>query len=405
MASMTMRTVEPVDPAVPLVSVVMANFEAGDKIVHALRSVLCQSLSHLEVIVSDDGSRDDSLLHVLRLMSLDPRIRLVKGDNSGPAACRNRALAEARGRWIAIVDSDDIIHPERFERLLAAAQHHQADIVADDLLLFFEDGSSPRLMLGDDTDTCFTLSPERWVLAGVDGSPALGYLKPLIRADLLADRRYDETLRIGEDYDLILRLLLDSASMLVVPEPFYLYRRHTGSISHRLSVADMEAMVERQEDLAATHQPMDRTLARAFATRIANLRRGLAYEQLVASIKARQVPAAISMIAADPGHIHRLWTSFSEGRRRRAVAPPQTVSPLLTLGAQDASGALDQVPTYVPTAQVDWRAPRPRHLWRDLAARRGLGPVRCMPLDAAGTYAAGFIPEAEIALEGVRAAS
>ncbi|WP_083983039.1 glycosyltransferase family 2 protein [Devosia soli] len=381
----------------PLISVVMANFEAGEKIVHALRSVLRQTVGDLEVIVSDDCSRDGSLEHVRRLMAEDERIRLITAErNGGPAQCRNRALELARGHWIAIVDSDDIIHPERFERLLAAAAEHGSDIVADDLLLFFEDGTAPRLMLGEDVSHTFLVSTERWVLAGVDGTPALGYLKPLIRADRLQALRYDQELRIGEDYDLLLRLLLEGASMLVVPEPYYLYRRHSGSISHRLSVPDMEAMLERQVDLVERYGPFNSRLTAAFELRLGALRQGLGYEYLVRNIKTRNVSAALALLLRHPGYFEKLWASFAEGRQKRSAPPTTPASPVLELGA---NGTEHPVPAYVPTTSTDWTAPRQRKVWRDLAARRGAGAVRCVPLDAAGRYAAGFIPEAEIASE------
>jgi len=385
----------------PLVSVVMANFEAGDRIVPALRSVLGQTMGDLEVIVSDDASRDHSLAHVRQMMAHDPRIRLVTApENRGPATCRNRALELARGQWLAIVDSDDIIHPERFERLLAAAAHYEADIVADDLLLFYEDGTAPSLFLGE-TDRSFRVSAERWVSAGIDGSPALGYLKPLINADRLRAPRYDEKLRIGEDYDLILRLLLAGADMVVIPEPFYLYRRHSGSISHRLSAGDVEAMIARQLALTQNLSP-DANLARAFAARLRSLEQGLAYERLVASIKTRQLGTALSLLANDPAHLRRLWASFSEGRDRRQSPPAPEPSPVLTLGERGEVA----VPAYMPINATDWDAPTSRRFWRDLAARRGAGPVRCIPLDDAGAYAAGFIPEAEIAAaETLREAS
>ena len=130
----------------PLVSVVMANFQAGDKIVPALQSVLGQTMADLEVIVSDDASQDHSMALVRALAKDDARVRLIESQtNGGPACCRNRALDAARGSWIAVVDSDDIIHPERLERLLDVARRDDLDIVADDLLMFHEDGSPPRL--------------------------------------------------------------------------------------------------------------------------------------------------------------------------------------------------------------------------------------------------------------------
>jgi succinoglycan biosynthesis protein ExoO len=381
----------------PRVSVVMANYQAGDRIVPALRSVLGQTMADLEIIVSDDGSRDDSLVHVRRLMASDPRIVLVEGENAGPAACRNRALERARGAWIAIVDADDIVHPERLERLMAAADHFDADIVADDLLLFFEDGTAPRLMLDDTVAGSFAVSAERWVLAGMDGTPALGYLKPLIRADRLGTMRYDESLRIGEDYDLVLRLLLAGATMRVVPEPFYLYRRHSASISHRLAPDDIAGMLERQRALLARRGSLEPDLAKAFARRAAQLETGLAYEHLVASIKARRLFEAAGRLLQRPGQIVRLWTSLGEKLARRGSPAARALSPLLMLGDSQRVDGNEEVPPYLPTEDSTWTAARFRHVWRELAGRRGIGAVRCLPLDRAGLYAAGFIPEAEVA--------
>ncbi len=379
----------------PLVSVIMANFQAGAKLVPALRSVLGQTMSDLEVIVSDDASQDNSLELVRSMMQADARIRLIAHEtNRGPAHCRNRALDMARGSWMAVVDSDDILHPERFERLLAAADEFAADMVADNLLLFHEDGSRPGLMLEAQDAGSFVISPRDWVLAGLDGSPALGYLKPMIRTDRLAGRRYDEKLRIGEDYDLVLRLLLAEARMVVIREPFYLYRRHSASISHRLSVRDMQAMVDRQAALAALHEPLPTELSAAFARRQASLQAGLSYEQLVASIKSRHVLQTLRLLGANPRHVSRLARSLIEGRRRRP-GRPAAPSPTGTvvLGARGIPGASHEVPDYVPAHRVDWSAKAPHPLWRDLASYAG---SRCVALDLAGRYAAGFIPEVEL---------
>jgi succinoglycan biosynthesis protein ExoO len=373
----------------------MANFQAGDKIVPALQSVLGQTMADLEVIVSDDASQDHSMALVRALAKDDARVRLIESQtNGGPASCRNRALDAARGSWIAVVDSDDIIHPERLERLLDVARRDDLDIVADDLLLFHEDGSPPRLMLGAEAGASFPVSPVRWVLAGVDGSPPLGYLKPIIRADRLKKLRYDEALRIGEDYDFILRLLLDGARMTVVPEPFYLYRRHSASISHRLSRSDMRSMVERQLALSVANEPLSPELSAAFARRLAVLRDGLAYEELVASIKQRQALQALGQLMRDPKLVRRLWASFIEGRQRRGSEKTQEQqSTTVVLGGQGHSGAGQHVPDYVPTHLVDWSLPRQRGVWRDLAIHAGSD---CIALDQAGRYAAGFIPEVRL---------
>lgn len=373
---------------IPTVSVIMANYRGGATLARALESVLAQTMGNLEIIVADDASPDDSVSVVTAIMARDERVRLIASpQNGGPARTRNLALAQARGQWIAIVDSDDIVHPERLERLLAAAAHFKADIVADDLLHFHEDGSPPTLLLADH-DTPFPVSAEAWVTAGMDGKlPALGYLKPLIRAEALGLLRYDETLRIGEDYDLLLRTLLAGASMWIVPAPWYLYRRHSGSISHRLSANDVDAMLANQAQLLAGIKP-DASLARAFARRQDALQGALDFGRLVEAIKARSPGTVLKIIARRPALLRRLWTSFAEGRQRR-VAKPQaaTSTGLLNL---DKHATL---PAYVPSQNVDWSRFRRDPVWLTLATQ-GVSAHQIIAKDAAARYAAGFIPAA-----------
>jgi succinoglycan biosynthesis protein ExoO len=370
----------------------MANYRAGRKIVRALESVLGQTIADLEVIVSDDASGDDSLDLVRAVMARDPRVRLVEADgNGGPARARNRALELARGQWIAIVDSDDIIHPERFERLLAAAAHFGVDIVADDLLHFHEDGSPARFLLANDNPRAFRVPPEDWILAGIrPGTPPLGYLKPLIKTRVLADARYDETLRIGEDYDLVLRLLLAGARMQVVAEPWYLYRRHAGSISHRLSASDVAAMIDNQRRLAG-QGPFAPAVAAALAERLACLTRSHAYERLVAAIKRRDAIGAMALVARDPRLVSNLWSSLAD-RQRRSAAPQKAATRHtdLRLGASGESEGW-RVPAYVPPSETDWSLPASRRTRAELADLCSDG-ARVVCDDAAGLYAAGFIP-------------
>ncbi|HTN63320.1 MAG TPA: glycosyltransferase [Devosia sp.] len=387
-----MRSIDPetARPAAPLVSVVMANYQAGDKLVSAIESVLRQSVGDLELIICDDGSTDHSIALVEQFSRADPRVRLIRAEaNGGPARSRNRGLDAARGQWIAIVDSDDIIHPERFERLLAAASYRQADIVADDLLHFYEDGTPATLLLPEGQDRLFTITPGQWIEAGLNGSPPLGYLKPLIRAEALGALRYDESLHIGEDYDLVLRLLLAGAVMIVVPEPYYLYRRHSGSISHRLAAADLMAMIDSQDAMSGRLGDLPQLVAEAFSARRTQLAHGLAFVRLVEAIKGRRIGQAMLLLAGNPRLAIRLWQSFLEGRNQKTGMPVNQLVPSGTV-------TLDEVPDYVAVAAVDWGAPRPRQIWVKLANLGRSQPIDIACADAATRYAAGFIPLARV---------
>ena len=101
-----------------LVSIVMPSWNTGAFIAESIRSVLAQTYSNWELIVVDDGSTDNTD-EVVASFS-DPRIKYFKNPrNVGAALTRNRALREARGEWMAFLDSDDLWAPEKLERQLA----------------------------------------------------------------------------------------------------------------------------------------------------------------------------------------------------------------------------------------------------------------------------------------------
>lgn len=220
----------------PTISIIMANRNGAKHIGHALNSVQAQSLQAIEILVVDDASTDTSPAMVEAMAAADPRIRLIRRRAAGgPAAARNTGLACAQGEWIAIMDADDVIAPERLAILLAEAQNSAADLIADDLILFDDTAiAPPHRLLGGDTPGW--VDAAGYIAANHPFSriPQLGYLKPLIRRSAIAGLRYDETLRIAEDYDLVLRLLLSGIRLRILPTPLYFYRRHSQSISSRM---------------------------------------------------------------------------------------------------------------------------------------------------------------------------
>ncbi|MEM1088966.1 MAG: glycosyltransferase family A protein [Pseudomonadota bacterium] len=94
----------------PRVSVIVPAFNAGRWLKPCIESILAQTVSDFEVIVVDDGSTDGS---VDTLVVSDQRLRIVKQNNQGAAAARNRGFAETRGRWISFVDADDLLHRDK----------------------------------------------------------------------------------------------------------------------------------------------------------------------------------------------------------------------------------------------------------------------------------------------------
>lgn len=284
-------------------TIAVACFNAQRHLAVALGSLLAQTRSDFEVIVVDDCSTDASAALAAQIGARDPRVRVDRlAANGGPAAARNRALQLARGTWFAVLDADDFFAPDRLERMLALASDHDADLVADNLLVFDESGAAPAQLFLAPANSGLLVDLERYLSETVMFRPGAnyGYLKPMFRTALLRSLpyAYDERLRIGEDDDLVLRLLMGGARYWIDREPRYAYRRHAGSISHRLDASRAGALERAARDFEAIAAParigaLLRDRRRAFA-------RARAFAELVAAIKARAWGAALTVAGSNP---------------------------------------------------------------------------------------------------------
>jgi glycosyltransferase involved in cell wall biosynthesis len=120
----------------PFVSVVVTTYNQEKYICETLESVFAQTYPHYEVIVVDDGSTDGTAAAV---RSFGTRLRYVYQDNQGVAGARNTGVAQARGELIALLDGDDLWHPEKLRvQVEAFLKHPDAGLVAVDIEQFDE---------------------------------------------------------------------------------------------------------------------------------------------------------------------------------------------------------------------------------------------------------------------------
>ncbi|MEP7221709.1 MAG: glycosyltransferase family 2 protein [Novosphingobium sp.] len=323
-------------------TVAMAAHNAAGFIAPAIRSVLRQTLGALELIVVDDCSSDDTCAVVSRIADEDARVRLERlAINRGPAGARNRALELARGAWFAVLDADDLYAPDRLERLVAAASREKADLIADNPVLFSNDpGDKPALFLpGPPLPGQISLQDYlRETLMFTPGGANYGYLKPMFRTQSLraGGFAYQPALRIAEDDDLIVRLLLAGHRYWLEPSPTYGYRKHAGSISHRLSAANADAMVHQGRALAEAQPPSP--VADLLNRRWQAFARAADYARLLDALKARDLAAAARLCLHDP----RLFPMLTEplavripiiraARRRRTRRDPAAEAALLAI--------------------------------------------------------------------------
>ena len=131
----------PLPPATLDVSVVVPVYNVERYVADCLESILSQELDgSMEVIAVIDGSPDDSEAIVRRLAEKDARLRVIVQENAGLSAARNAGIACAQGRWIAFVDSDDMLAPGHLAALLARARGEGCDVAGSLWRRMSEDG-------------------------------------------------------------------------------------------------------------------------------------------------------------------------------------------------------------------------------------------------------------------------
>ena len=126
----------------PLVSFIMATFNSAEFVHESIESVLAQTNKNFELIIVDNQSTDETINIVKKLMDNDDRIKLETLNPQGkfPYALE-RGLAVARGTWVSIIDSDDLLHPEKTQKqLVAVLQNSKICYVGSDALFIDQDG-------------------------------------------------------------------------------------------------------------------------------------------------------------------------------------------------------------------------------------------------------------------------
>jgi len=212
-----------------LVSIVMPTLNAQAWVLDTIDNILAQTYPHIELIVVDDGSTDDTV-NVVRCkltadFSGDWQV-IALGENRGPSVARNVGLAAARGAWIQYLDSDDFLATDKFARQMAVCASAPDDVVAV---------YSPwRRCYYDDGQVTWTTPLVQPDMAGrhpimclVSNERPLHGAGLARRATLSAIGGFDEGLRFWECEEVMVRLA-KAGRMLNVPseEAFYLWREH-----------------------------------------------------------------------------------------------------------------------------------------------------------------------------------
>jgi glycosyltransferase involved in cell wall biosynthesis len=215
-----------------LVSIVMPNYNNVNYISDSIRSVLNQSYSNIELIVCDDCSTDHSLSIISEFARMDNRIRVISSNtNLGPSAQMNIGIRNARGKFLARIDSDDIYHYKKIETQLDFLNENSNYKVCFTGFEYFSDGwdISKIGVLNIDNDEIKTELLRGMRLHGATFMCETAVIKEFF---------FDENIVIGEDYDFVSRLAL-KFNFFNIGKILYHYRKNNMSLTNNHKMWDM----------------------------------------------------------------------------------------------------------------------------------------------------------------------
>lgn len=206
----------------PLVSVCMPCYNAGKYVAEALDSVLAQTYPNIEVIVVNDGSKDNSAEVLERYRAKG--VKVIDQENRGQCAAANRAYAEARGEYIKFFDADDILSPGFIEAQVKRL-HGRTDAVASARWGRFYNDDLATFQLNAES-VWKDMSPADWLVESWINARAMMQcaLWLIPRALLEKTGLWDERLSLINDFEFFARVLCGAKEVLFCDEATLYYR-------------------------------------------------------------------------------------------------------------------------------------------------------------------------------------
>jgi len=221
-----------------LVSVVMPTFNSGRYLKESIESVLNQTYSNLELLLTDDSSTDEETRQMLKdYMHRDSRIRIfLRPHNVGPGGARNYSIEKARGRYIAFCDSDDRWMPHKLERQVAFMQERGCCLCYSAYLTCDMGGRVSGIIT----------APSRLSLNALKRDNKIGCLTAIYDTRTYG-KFYMPLIRKRQDWALFLKILKRCHYAYGIQEPLAYYRLTPASVSHKkMGLMKYNALVYRK---------------------------------------------------------------------------------------------------------------------------------------------------------------
>lgn len=219
-----------------LISIVIPIYNAEKYLEECLNSIKNQTYKNFEVIMVNDGSKDDSETICMNFLRSDSRFRYLKKANGGVSSARNLGLDNVKGDYITFIDADDWVDENYLDLLITTVKKNHSDIVVSsykqfnniDVFYLRAYTIQEKYLLNFEKmnrDDFLTIFPKLMSI-NVCFNNAVA---KLFRKELLKNLRFDTSIKYGEDLDFYFRLYLNVDSISYVDEPTYVYRMHGDS--------------------------------------------------------------------------------------------------------------------------------------------------------------------------------
>jgi len=218
------------------ISVIVPVYNVEKYLARCVDSILAQTYENLEVILVDDGAKDNSGAICDAYAAKDPRVKVIHKENGGLSSARNAGLEAATGECIAFVDSDDWIEPDAYAHLLQLMEQYDVKLVCGGR--YDVDGRNGEKTIGlcppkEEIITAEEMVGRIFLWQGCDSSAC----DKLYHRSVLENFRYPEG-KVCEDVPVTYKIVLTAERVALSDMPFYNYYHRPGSISMASAITE-----------------------------------------------------------------------------------------------------------------------------------------------------------------------
>lgn len=214
------------------ISVIVPVYNVEKYLGRCIDSILDQTFTDYEIVLVDDGTKDNSGLICDRYAEKYQCIRVIHQENKGLALARKTGIENAVGKYILFVDSDDWIHKNMLEEMYCTMVENQAELVCCQYTRVNEEGKrmvdvrmdAHQIICNNSLESAYQMFVTRYLSSAAWGK--------MIYAPLLKKVDFKGNLAIGEEHDMVTQLLTVAKRVIVISEGYYYYYWRTDSISH-----------------------------------------------------------------------------------------------------------------------------------------------------------------------------